>query len=318
VIWQRASASCSPSRVRTLLLCALATAAAPAAAGPAAADVVSACAHTLPASAKGLAMLEAACPGLQQALTQLGVRPLLLESSRNNLRADSLPDLLALAGADQDVRRAPRLTTLGPILHALAPKPSPPSWWDLFRLWLQRVFGASAAPDSSHWLALWLAKLTPSQSVLNVLLGLLLLLVVAGAVVVVVRELRAAGVLSRRQRQRQHAPSLLPQTLSEPRTLAQVQSAPPAQQATLMFRLLVQTLVANQRLPDDRSLTHRELAGRARIDQAAQRQCWISVCSLAERQLLAATAPASADEGRILRDGEALYGALQAASGRSS
>jgi hypothetical protein len=308
--------------VRTLLLYALATAAAPtaapAAAVPAAADVVTACAHTLPASAKGLAMLEAACPGLQQALTQLGVRPLLLQSSRNNLRADALLDLLTLTGADQGVRHAPRLTTLGPILHALAPKPSPPSWWDLFKLWLQRVFGGSPAPDSSHWLTLWLAKLTPSQSVLNALLGVLLLLLVAGAVMVVVRELRAAGVLSRRQRQSQHAPRLLPQTLSEPRTLAQVQAAPAAQQATLMFRLLVETLVAHHRLPDDRSLTHRELALRARIDQPAQRQSWVSVCSLAERQLLAATAPASPDQGRILRDGEALYGALQAASGRSS
>jgi hypothetical protein len=304
--------------VRALLLCALATAAAPAAADPAAVDVVAACAHTLPAGAKGLAMLEAACPGLQQALTQLGVRPLLLESSRNNLRADSLLELLTLASADQGATRAPRLTTLGPILRALASRPLPPSWWDRFRLWVQRVFGDIQTGDSSHWLAMWLAKLRHSQRMLNALLGALLLLVVAGAVVVLVRELRAAGVLSRRQRQSQHAPTLLAETLSEPWTLAQVHAAPAAQQATLMFRLLLQTLVTHHRLPDDRSLTHRELAARARIEQDAQRRCWISVCSLAERQLLAATAPAGPDQGRIVQDGEALYGALQSAPGRSS
>jgi hypothetical protein len=123
-------------------------------------------------------------------------------------------------------------------------------------------------------------------------------------VVIVLREVRAMGVRSIDD----------PVTAQEMAAVGPVESrlallrrAPLAQRPAQLFAMLITRLVAAGRLPPDRSLTHREVARRAHLDDPEQRRVIESLARLSERQLYSgsATTPAGLDE--LLARGEDLY-----------
>lgn len=274
-------------------------------------DVVEDCVRRVPAREQGLSKLEQDCPGLRGALQESGIAALIAPGSQTRLRAQSLTELLTPMGAVQSgATRTPDPKALGPILSGLAQPAERQSWWSRIRAWLQRWLAGGASEKSPAWLSGWLAKLRSGQLLL-ILTFVLLALVVISAGVVIYRELRAAGVFSRGHRETPvsgdaHwavAPGL---------TLAQVRATPAGQRATLMFRLLVQRLVAAGRLPDDRSLTHRELTRQVALDDERQREEWRRLSALAERQVFAPGSVATASVEPALIAGEALYESIVA------
>jgi hypothetical protein len=77
--------------------------------------------------------------------------------------------------------------------------------------------------------------------------------------------------------------------------------------------MLIATLVKTGRLNGAHSLTHRELAKRARFDDSQQRESFQKIAQLAEREVFSGKEVASDDLGEVLRVGRSLDEQLQAA-----
>jgi hypothetical protein len=89
--------------------------------------------------------------------------------------------------------------------------------------------------------------------------------------------------------------------------LALLQRTPLAQRPAQLFAMLITRLVAAGRLPPDRSLTHREVVRRARLDDPEQRRVIESLARLAERQLYCASAGTPVGLEEMLAHGADLY-----------
>lgn len=184
------------------------------------------------------------------------------------------------------------------------------------KAWILARLARQASDQPAAWWTKWLAKLTPSQAVLDTLLVVLLLLVVGGAIAVVIGELRAAGVLARRAAAgatgtRPGAPAPGPARLR----LADVQAAPPGERARLLLQLVIEVLSASGRLRGAISLTHRELAAQALLDDDPARARLARLAALAERQAYGARDQPEAKLEPELGDGLELYAALADAPG---
>jgi hypothetical protein len=82
---------------------------------------------------------------------------------------------------------------------------------------------------------------------------------------------------------------------------------------SILLQMLVAALVKTGRLQAERSLTHRELATRARFDDSSQRESFRRVAQLAERIVYGgAEAPADLDE--VVQAGRALHSQLSGAT----
>jgi hypothetical protein len=78
---------------------------------------------------------------------------------------------------------------------------------------------------------------------------------------------------------------------------------------SILLKMLVATLVKTGRLQAERSLTHRELIGRAKFDDSSQRESFRRVAQLAERVVYGGDeAPAELDE--VVQAGRALHSQL--------
>jgi hypothetical protein len=284
-------------------------------------DIVADCARRVPPGTAGLEALEAECPELRAALDEIGVRPLLSPETRETILASSLAQAVELmAPAASCGRRAPDPASLAAALRSIGAAATPEGWWERFKAWLlerlARPARAEAKPDWADWLAKRLARLSPSQALLGALYVALLAAVVIAAVLVIINELRAAGVLRARP-----GPGH-PRELRGPWPGAAFAGAPAPdgprapERARLLLQQVVERLTAAGRLTGERSLTHRELAERARLDDEATRLQLARLAALAERQLFgAASLPDSAVEP-VLAGGEALFAALGRPPGR--
>lgn len=281
-----------------------------AAAGPR--EIIAACVEEAPASAVGLAALEAACPGLTAALDDLGVAALLPEESRKQLTATTLEDAVtpgtAIAPPDA---KLPGTSSLGPILKALVSKDLDKSWWERFKDWLRRHLIGESSSSVPDWLKTWLLKLTPPQRLFEVLFFALAVAVVFSAIAVIVRELRASGMFRTRAR-RVALGSRVPMAASDAvDSLEALEAAPAGLRAALLFQLIVRRLTASGRLRAGRSLTHRELRRQPPFADGADGARFARIASVAEEQLFAAS-PVAADRlDAALEDGVALYSSLE-------
>jgi len=143
----------------------------------------------------------------------------------------------------------------------------------------------------------------------------LLVLLVAGACLLVLGQLRPVHELLRGRAPQETRAALATAAPGAAWSLEQLHAVPAQEQVRLLLRMLIDALVTTGRLPDDRSLTHRELASRARLDDASQRGSWMRLASVAERQLFAPKLAPDAELGPILDEGEALYSRICAAGG---
>lgn len=277
-------------------------------------ELIAACAARAPEKAAGLKALEEACPGLGAALDELDVGPLLSEATAASISAVKLADSVALAtDAHAAVVTAPRTVSLPTVLDSLAAPSVAPSWWERFKDWLRARFAAQQKQDGAPpgWLAKLFSRLSGHASVFEVLLNVLKLLIVGAAIAIVLNELRAYGVFGRRaqrggRRSGAPVPGLGPRTV----TLADVEAAPAARRAALLFDLLVSTLVQHGRITAARIRTHRELSREQAFADPADESRFARLASAAEQQLFAATPVPEDRLGAVLADGTALYASV--------
>ncbi len=281
------------------------TAVPPVDANTAATAAIRDCANRVGDDMVGLPELELRCPNLFAALQAAGIESLILDSSRALIDRDSLLQLPTLI--HRAAGPAPPVAALGPILRGLRATPaSPPkSWWERFLEWLgERLLPKQQSTSSPNWLS-GLLRLLPRLQWLSTALiwGTLIALPIVVAIVVM-REVRALG--KRSLDEPLGAGEAAATHLLQSR-LALLRQSPPGQRPAQLFALLITRLVAAGRLPPDRSLTHREVARRVRLEDAQQRQLLKTLAQLSERQLYSGVASTPPGLDEVLSSGEDLY-----------
>jgi len=265
-------------------------------------QVIRDCADRIAPDRTGLPALQQDCAALPAALQSLGLQPLLAAGSAERLDRDSLPQLLGLLHAPQ--RTGPDVSALPGILRNLASQTAHRSWWQRLEDWVAQHLPVSRSAPA-QWLLRWLQRLQLSPAAARMLFYVLLAGLLLGAAAIVILEVRATRPAARGRRA--GAPRLAGPVPESPWTLARLQREPPAARPALLFGMLAVKLAAAGRLPADRSLTHRELAARVRLEDPGARALWARLSSLAERQLYAATPILPADAESVLAQAQDLY-----------
>ena len=281
-----------------------ARAGADAAAAAVAKSAIQDCLTRVAEETRGLLEIEKRCPDLLAALTAAGIRPLVIDSSRARFDRSSLSQLPSLM--HPAAGPAPSVAALAPILRGLRGTTAPPrSWWQRLWDWLSEHLAPRQQPDSSFpWLSGVLRSLARLQWLWAVIIwGTIIALPVAVAIIVL-REVRAMG-----KRSIDDAPTSGKVAAAGPvqSRLALLRQLPPGQRPAQLFAMLIARLVAAGRLPPDRSLTHREVARRALLDDGEQRRLIESLALLSERQLYCGLAGTPTGFEQLLSRGEDLY-----------
>jgi hypothetical protein len=187
-------------------------------------------------------------------------QPLVLQTTPNQLR-----DLRALLGSYRsppagverfDFAALPEL-----LARTLQVKPTPPlSWWQRFKDWLAQKLRGSDETDY-RWLTEFLKSLDPPEWLADLILRASVAVILLLALAVVVNELRAADLASWLQRRsRTQRANRAPAATGAARlTWKDVTNLPPSQQPAALLRLVLQALIERGLLPDDQSLTNREM-----------------------------------------------------------
>jgi len=273
-------------------------------------DTLSACAEHTSYATSGLEKLEAACPGLSDALQALGFDRTLPDGWRQHLDAHALRDLEDLAQRyAASPPRMPGTASLAGILAALSKSEAPPSpsWWESFRAWFKHWLA-----DSDSALARWLNRALQQWNVHTEISGTVLEIigylfgaaVVIAAVIVILRELRAAGLLGRRRAAAATAASG-PES-GVPADDGRSSAHPDADALSALLRELVASLSRTGRLPEARVLTHRELIARSRFETEAQQAAFARVAAGAEALFYGPKYAAAGADPRLLAEGRSL------------
>jgi hypothetical protein len=260
------------------------------------------CSGRLNGSPTGLSQLETQCPQLQAALAQAQIRPLIIDSSRARLDRHSLLQLQRLLHSAAGP--APDTAALGPILRGLTATPvAPRPWWRRLWDWLVEHF-TPRQRASDPWLVELLRSALQAQWLWRALIWITLIALPVSIAIIVWREVRAMGRRSNDERASPGVAEAMGPSLSR---LALLRAEPLSQRPALLFALLIGRLVAAQRLAPDRSLTHREVARKALLDDVEQRRLIESLARLSERQLYAHAPGAPEGLAELLARGEDLY-----------
>lgn len=219
-------------------------------------------------------ILEEVCPGLARAVAEIPAaaslsQPLDLQTTPNQLR-----DLRALLGSYRSppagVERFDFAVLPELLARTLQVEPTPPlSWWQRFKNWLSQKLRGSDETDY-RWLTEFLKSLDPPEWLADLILRASVAVILLLALAVVVNELRAANLASWLQRRsRTQRASRVPAAAGAAGlTWKDVTNLPPGQQPAALLRLVLQALIERGLLPDDQSLTNREML--ARLGAAAR------------------------------------------------
>jgi len=278
---------------------------------------------------KGLEQLETPCPGLTQALSDLGLTQQIGEEWRGRLDPWAIGQLVDLQRFYEQEPRAdaPRIESLAAAVSSLHVQNVPQTWWQRFKSWLRSLLRQDELPESANfgWLERLLShlKLTPwvARAIGYTIIGL----VVALASWIVWRELRQANLLTRRRRPlgRPVGAEWMPQGFAAEVRAGDLDRLPLWERPALLLQLLVQALRQSQRIGLEQALTFRELAERAQLDDQLQRTRFERIARLAERQRYGArgVAPAPGSDEQLretLAEGLSLYSQLRAAAAAPS
>jgi hypothetical protein len=219
-------------------------------------------------------ILEEVCPGLTQAVAALPAAGSLSQPLDLQTTPDQLRDLRALLGSFRsppasverfDLAALPEL-----LARTLEVEPQPPvSWWQRFKDWLAQKLRGSGESDF-RWLTQFLKSLDPPEWLADLILRASVAVILLLALAVVVNELRTANLSSWLQRpSRMHRAGRVPAAAGAAKLAwKNVTNLPPAQQPAALLRLVLQELIERGLLPDDQSLTNREML--ARLGAAAR------------------------------------------------
>ncbi len=219
-------------------------------------------------------ILEEVCPGLAQSVAALPAAGSLSQPLDLQTTPDQLRDLRALLGSFRsppagverfDLAALPEL-----LARTLEVEPKPPvSWWQRFKDWLAQKLRGSGESDY-RWLTQFLKSLDPPEWLADLILRASVAVILLLALAVVVNELRTANLstwLQRRSRM-QRAGRVPAAAGAAKLAWKDVTNLPPAQQPAALLRLVLQELIERGLLPDDQSLTNREML--ARLGAAAR------------------------------------------------
>jgi hypothetical protein len=236
------------------------------------------------AKPQGTDAVRAACPGIDQALLNVGVASVLPADWDKKSRTAGCSDLDALAQryAGRPASTLPAVSDLRVMaLRLQQPDVASASsaLWSRVKTWLR----SRLAPLDG--LVKWLRRL-PGGSVgpafraaLLTGAGALILLAVAA---VILMELRAAGVFDPDRRRNAVRTHVAP---AEANTDAEIDTAHALDSPASALRMLIAALKHSRRIERDRNLTCRELLSHALFDTQGQRDEFASIALLAEREL---------------------------------
>jgi hypothetical protein len=251
----------------------------------------------------GLSELEKDCPQLQVALEQAQLRPLIIDSSGARFDRHSLEQLQKLLHSSAG--QAPDVAALTPILRGLtATTVVPRSWWQRLWDWLVEHFTPQQQGSSAPWLTDLLRLALRARWLWTALMWCTLIALPVAVGIIVWREVRAMGRRSNDDLVKTGATAAAGPSQSR---LALLRAAPLAHRPALLFAMLIGRLIAAGRLAPDRSLTHREVARKAVLDDLEQRRLIETLARLSERQLYASTPGAPEGLAELLARGEDLY-----------
>lgn len=279
-------------------------------------QVLDDCVESIDREIVGMAAIEAACPGLEAALVDLGVAPFLPEQQRETL---GLNGLISLQSLLERYRETPEtgavdVDSLQSVLDSLQ-KPvqaaeQPLTWFERFKRWLRNAMN-SGESSSDSWLGRWLSEHRMSDTMRDVLFYGSVLLVVVLAIVVVANELR---IVWKGRRKTVRSPASGDGIGGAAAANLDIEAAARGDRPSLVFRMLIATLVKTGRLQTERSLTHRELIVRAKFDDSQQRECFNRVAELAERIVYGGDAASTDDLDCVVQAGRALNAQLSGAA----
>ncbi|MBM0103153.1 hypothetical protein JM946_00270 [Steroidobacter sp. S1-65] len=276
-------------------------------------QVLQECADSIPPDVVGIEQIEAACPGVEQALDELGLTELMFQSQFELLKRDGLDALLALANRYEHPpeRAAANVARLGPVLDSMRRPPTPEaskSWWERLKERLRQLFNQSEAPPDS-WLIRWLDEHRMPELVRSILLYGAMAIVVALAVLIVVNEIRAA----RSGRRRKRAATTVAMQ-AHPVLTDNSEPIAPGEGPSALLKMLVATLIKTGRVHGGHALTHRELTRRARFDDSSQRESFQKLAQVAEREVFGGMAVANEELTEAIRAGRSLEEQLNGAA----
>ena len=234
----------------------------------------------------GYARISARCPELTPSLLAspwAAWLPADWNKPDNQLSAQGLSelrDLLARETAPRAAGRDLHIERVGAVLARVTADPPRTGWWPRFKRWLRDLFTPRPGDERSGWRRL-LGDIHLTQGVKQAIVWASLALVTALAVVVVLNELRLAGLLRRRQRATLSASA--PDAGRLGLTLAEIERASLGEQPALLFDFIAGRLVEQERLPPARAFTAREVVGRARLPDEADRVRLRELAVLCER-----------------------------------
>jgi hypothetical protein len=262
------------------------------------------CERSIDGQPTGMTELEKRCPQLGPALQAAQLTALIIDSSKERLDQQSLAQLQKLLHAARGP--APAVSALTPILRsAEIGTTTSRTWWQRLWDWLLDRLSAKRQQDAGNsWFDAMVRTLAGAQWLWKAIIWGTFIALPIAVIVIVIREVRAMGGRSSDDPKRLEAAQWVGLTQSQ---LAVLRRMPLAQRPAQLFALLIARLVAADRLPPDRSLTHREVVRRALLDDAEQHRFIESLAQLSERQLYAgaATTPDGIEE--LLSRGEDLY-----------
>jgi hypothetical protein len=279
-------------------------------------ETVRDCATTASPTLSGLKDLGAVCPDLGAALGALGLDEILYEGWQDKLTAHALHDLIDLNQRYSGSRGVPDTTAVPGILRSLKDEQAPQvvSWWHSFKNWIKEWLehsDSSIAKWIRHLLDGVLGAANVSPGVLQAFVYIVTILTALAAIVVIVRELIAAGVVSRFRKSRfainsaenSARPSLVGESSAYEATPAGV------------LRALVRRLLQTGRLKTERSLTHRELIARTSFDSEEQKAVFAQVAGAAESILYGSQPAAPEIVETVTRQGRELLQQLSITPG---
>ncbi|HEX4269688.1 MAG TPA: hypothetical protein VHY36_17505 [Steroidobacteraceae bacterium] len=229
---------------------------------------------------RGIAALNKACPGVEDALAQLQLTAFMPTGWRKTLTAGGLTDVDTLLQrySESQPEEPLRAAALRSIAAALVPRQPPVTWTGRIEAWIRHTL----LQPLGRWLRSLGPRIRSTQHPQAIFFGLTALLLIA-AVAVLAFELRGSGLTRLLGR-----PALPPRRR---RSAADSTASPEpdwthlrAQPARLL-RLLVETLTRAHRLERERHLTCRELEAQARFDTEMERAGFAQVARLAEREI---------------------------------
>ena len=259
------------------------------------------------------------CPDVISALSKLPATDLFDKALRDETTLDQLRDIEALFSSYQTAAKYTQRFDYkgldGLLAGTLVSSPKPrTTWWHQLVEWLTQWFNSKLTDkghDDLRWLLDFLRWVSPSQATLNVIFKSAMILTLVLAVIVIANEWRASSPTSWRLRRR---PAKLdigdaPTQAGQPKvTWDEVVRLPPRCQPTALLRFVIGILMERGLLPNNHSLTNRELLMRLHKEHPAKADGFQFLMLHAETTLYGDQPIAPAEVQGLFQAADALVG----------